>query len=123
MPQFFAVFFKPGPNWLPGQSIFEQPLDEHVAHLHHLYQQGKLLMAGPLSDSNGGLTILQVIDEPEARTLIEPDPAILNQTLQADLHPWSPIAWDHVTEASALYELAPLSTTRLHKPRRRQDLE
>lgn len=112
MAGFFAVFFKLGPQWIPGKSIFEQPLDDHVAYLRDLFDRQKGLMAGPLSDSAGGLTILQADDEAEARTLIAQDPAVIHQILQAELHPWSPIAWDHSDETRVLYEVPLLRTTR-----------
>ena len=119
MKQFFAVFFRPGPRWIKGKTIFEQPLDGHVAHIHHLSQCDKVLMAGPLADSSGGLTLLQVDDEREARMVIEQDPNVADGVLLADIRPWAPIAWDQGVEENVLYEVPPLLVQRDHPPYKR----
>jgi len=121
MKKFFVVIFKPGPRWIPGKSIFEQPLDPHVTYLQGLFKRGKLVTAGPFSDSSGGMTIMQVDSEQEARQLIDRDPNVINGLLQAELHPWSPIAWDRCNGAKVLYEVPPLVTRRVYAPRQRQN--
>lgn len=62
-------------------------------------------------DSSGGLTILQADDQGEAQTLIAQGPAITHQILQAEIHPWSPMAWDHSDKTRVLYEVSLLRTT------------
>lgn len=123
MTRLYAVFFRPGPRWLEGKTIFEQPLDSHVAYLKSLYEKGIVLLAGPLEGSGGGLTILQLADEEEAQTLIEADPAISQGVLTYTLHRWYPIAWDTVTADNLLYETPPLRTRRELLPRPRMELD
>ena len=104
MSGFFLVYFKPGSNWTPGQSVFHQPLDGHVAYLRQLHDRGQLFAAGPLADGSGGLTILQDVSEDEARSLMDADPAVKDRTLAFEIVPWLPIAWDAVTDARVPYE-------------------
>lgn len=116
MSQFFAVLWRPGPAWVPGLSLFRQPIDDHVEHLRAMARAGKLLMSGPYPDSSGGLTILQNIGEAEARAWLARDPAVQKGILTAELHPWAPIAWDQSLEAALLYEQAPLHIERAQPP-------
>jgi len=108
MKQFFVVSFNPGPNWLEGKSVFEQPLDDHLIHLHSLYRQGHVLMGGPLSDGSGGLTIIQAQDEDEARRLIDSDPDVKAGILTPALQRWSPIDWAQGMEPNVQYAAPPL---------------
>ncbi len=91
MASYFTVFFKPGPHWLEGKTVFEQPLDDHVEYLRDLYQQGRVIMAGPFADGSGGLTILKVNDEAEAHSLMERDPDVIKGILAPDIRAWSPL--------------------------------
>ncbi len=101
MKKLFLVFFSPGAAWIEGKSIFEQPLDDHVNFIHQLYQRGKVMMAGPLADGTGGLTIMTVESEREARELIEHDPDVLREILRPEIRAWSPIDWENYAPANA----------------------
>ncbi|HXZ79315.1 MAG TPA: YciI family protein [Terriglobales bacterium] len=90
----FVIFFKPGPAWIRGKSIFEQPLDEHVRYLTKVYKSGKLVMAGPFHDSSGGMTILEVVDEAEARQIALEDPVVQSGILTAEWKSWRPLPWE-----------------------------
>jgi uncharacterized protein YciI len=116
----FAVFFRPGPNWQDGVSIFDQPLDAHLAYLRNLYERGAVVAAGPLADSWGGLTILQARDKETVRELVAGDPSVIEGVLVAETHPWDPIAWDLGGTDSLLYETGPLRMERSEPPRPRE---
>ena len=46
MKQAFVLLYRPGPAWIEGKPVSEQPLREHLDYLSGLYQTGTLLMAG-----------------------------------------------------------------------------
>jgi uncharacterized protein YciI len=84
----FIIIFKPGPKWSTGKTIFEQSLRPHAEYMQKLYEQGKVLYAGPFLDNCGGLAILSVDNEAEAHEIIAREPATLDQIFVAEIHPW-----------------------------------
>src|SRR5712672_457096 len=68
--QTFIVIYKPGPAWLSGKPISEQPLKEHGKYMLSLYIKGSMKLAGPLTDNAGGAVLLDVSNEAEARTIV-----------------------------------------------------
>ena len=84
----FLIIFRPGPNWINGESVFAQPLKPHARYMQQLYDRGKLLYAGPFLDNCGGLAILNVSSEAEVRDILAADPATSEQVLVAETHPW-----------------------------------
>jgi hypothetical protein len=43
----YLVVYRPGPSWLPGKPLAEQPLKEHGRYILSLYVKGALKSAGP----------------------------------------------------------------------------
>ncbi|MBA3869244.1 MAG: hypothetical protein H0X30_08825 [Anaerolineae bacterium] len=84
----FVINYTPGTAWIVGKSISEQPLMEHSAYLQHLFDEQRLLFAGPFLDNAGGMAVIGVQNEVEAQAIVDHDPAILNKIFQASLHPW-----------------------------------
>jgi len=84
-----AVLYEPGPNWLPGRPLSQQPLREHVDYLLALHETGQLEMGGPYADGSGGLVILSVADVAEAERLVADDPAVVSGILQATIRAWN----------------------------------
>ena len=91
MPDSYAAYYEPGPNWLAGKSLKEQPLKSHVEYLVSLHKKGKLSMGGPLADGSGGLAIFTAEDQEEAQTMVSLDPAIESGILVAVVKKWSRI--------------------------------
>lgn len=87
----FLIIFRPGPNWINGESVFAQPLKPHARYTQQLYDRRKLLYAGPFLDNCGGLAILNVSSEAEVREILTADPATSEQVLVAETHPWLPM--------------------------------
>jgi hypothetical protein len=52
------------------------------------------MMAGPLRDGTGGLTIMTVESEAEARELIDQDPDVAREILRPEIRAWFPIDWE-----------------------------
>jgi uncharacterized protein YciI len=96
---YFAVVLERGPNWLPGKTASQQPLAEHGRYLHRLMLNGKLVLAGPFLDDQGGFILLKAANLAEAQKIESQDPAIQNGILRPTVHPFS-IAFDSATGAS-----------------------
>ena len=95
----FAVVLERGPNWLAGKTASQQPLGEHGRYLQHLMVSGKLVLAGPFLDDQGGLVLLKAADLAEAQQIASGDPAVRNGILKPTVHPFS-IAFDSATGTS-----------------------
>ncbi len=93
MSKIFAVIYTPGPAWDADKPIWDQELQLHDDYLHSLFLAGKLREGGPFSDSGGGIAILEVETESEARQIIRDDPALIDGIYTARMHPWFPIDW------------------------------
>jgi uncharacterized protein YciI len=87
----YVVFHTPGPAWVAGRSLFEQPgIREHIAHYRTWFDAGKLLLGGPHTDGqSGGMMIPKLgIPEDEVRRFAEADPAVRNGLLKVTIRPW-----------------------------------
>src|SRR3954449_3585355 len=83
--------------------------DAHLSHLADLHAAGHLLAVGPLSDPDGelrGLSILNV-DPERARELKEADPAIQAGVFLLRVMPWNvPAGLLHFTPARVPHSMA-----------------
>jgi uncharacterized protein YciI len=71
----YLVFRDPGPSWRPGVTTREQPLwDEHAAFIDRLFEQGRIVMAGPYADCSRALIIVHAGTKAEASGLFRDDP-------------------------------------------------
>ena len=87
----YVVLHKPGPAWLPGKTLFEQPgVREHVEHYRTLWSEGKLLLGGPHIDAKGGGMMIPTpgVTEDEMRRFANDDPAVKSGLLRAEVRPW-----------------------------------
>lgn len=87
----FVVFHKPGPAWVAGKGMFDQPgVRSHVEHYRRWLTEGKLALGGPHLDANGGGMMIPVagIAEDEVRGFAAADPAVKDGTLLAEVRPW-----------------------------------
>lgn len=61
----------------------------HLAHLEPLAAQGKLLLAGPLTDGAGSLIVVDVDSAAEAWGLVARDPYVTNGVFASvEVHPF-----------------------------------
>jgi uncharacterized protein len=89
----YLVVYKPGPAWLEGKPLAEQPLKEHGRYLLSLYVKGSLKFAGPFSDNAGGAAVFDAADDEEAQAVVAADPAVTSGVFIAELHPWRLVDW------------------------------
>jgi len=89
----FLVIYKPGPAWVAGRPLREQPLQEHGRYILSLYAKGSLRFGGPFADDSGGAAAFEAADQEEAKAIVAADPAVTSQVFVAELHPWALISW------------------------------
>lgn len=71
----FVVLWEPGPAWVQGKNVREQPYwDDHAAFMDALYDKGMVLLGGPFADSTGSMVIWEAESEQELADLIARDP-------------------------------------------------
>jgi len=90
----FLVIYRPGPAWLVGKPVSEQPLKEHGKYMLNLYLKGCMKLAGPLTDNAGGAVVLAVANESEAKAIVTEDPAVKSGIFVYEMHPWELKPWD-----------------------------
>ena len=89
MTDSYAAYYEPGPKWLKGKPLNDQPLKSHVDYLVSLHEQGKVSMGGPLADGSGGLVIFTAENQEEVDALLSSDPAITNGILAVTVKKWA----------------------------------
>lgn len=94
----YLVIYRPGPAWLTGKSVMEQPLKEHGKYMLSLYIKGSMTMAGPFTDNAGGAVLLEVSDEAEAKATVANDPAIKSGIFVYEMHPWKLQPWGELAK-------------------------
>ncbi len=57
MVKSFVAYYEPGPNWLKGMPMKDQPLKAHVEYMVALHDRERLTMGGPFADDSGALVI------------------------------------------------------------------
>jgi uncharacterized protein YciI len=89
MVQYYFCILMKGPNRTHPDSVAQKIQAGHMANINKMAEDGKLLCAGPFTDDKGGgIFILNVKTETEARKLIENDPAVKAGRLIYELRPW-----------------------------------
>lgn len=94
----YLVVYRPGPAWLTGKSVTEQPLKEHGKYMLGLYIKGSMKLAGPLTDNAGGAVLLEVSDDAEAKAIVANDPAVKSGIFVYEIHPWKLQPWDELAK-------------------------
>jgi len=102
MKKAFLVLYQPGPAWISGISVFEQPLEAHGSYVQKLYRAGKVRFAGPFTDSSGGASLLELEGgETEARAIAENDPAVTAGIFTITIYPWHLVSWEQYGKTSS----------------------
>jgi uncharacterized protein YciI len=63
----------------------------HLAYINQLFQEGKVVMAGPFTDKRGGMVIYRADTMEEAQRLAEADPAVSEGARTLELREWNPL--------------------------------
>lgn len=86
-PTHHVVLYRPGPGWVEGKPLFEQPLQGHAEYNATLEAEGLLTLSGPFLDRNGGMSVLAVADTGKAGRIVRKDPAVRDGIFEADVVP------------------------------------
>lgn len=74
---------------MENQSEHEQEvLESHFFYLQSLKNEQRLLLAGPCLDAAFGIVVLMSVNEQEAQSIMNNDPAVKNGVMTAELHPF-----------------------------------
>jgi uncharacterized protein len=90
----YLVVFKPGPAWLAGRPVTEQPIKEHAPYMLSLYTRGVMKFAGPFTDGTGGAYVFEAASEEEAGAIVAADPAVIDKVFIAERYPWHLVDWE-----------------------------
>lgn len=92
---YYVYLLKKGPTWSPDPTPEIEALQEaHLANLHRLGEEGKLVLNGPLLDAfqlSGeirGIGVLKAGSLAEAQEWIGTDPMVRVGRLVFELHAW-----------------------------------
>jgi uncharacterized protein YciI len=91
MKMYVLVLLKTGPAKFDDKKITDSLFAGHMKNIQRLADEGKLSVAGPLqkNDKNyRGIFILNVKTIGEAKALLQTDPMITSQVLDAELYEW-----------------------------------
>jgi len=90
----YLVLYRPGPHWVAGKPIRQQPPKEHGKYMLDLYARGAMKLAGPFEDNTGAAIMIEATDEAEAKALVAGDPAVKDGIFAAEIHPWALVSWE-----------------------------
>lgn len=86
----FVMIYTQGPAWPMVNTVAELPFyREHVRYIEQVFAAKQLLMGGAFLDNQGGLGILAVENEAQARDIVAHDPFVQAGVVEAHLHPWN----------------------------------
>lgn len=86
--EYYVFIHKPGPNWLSGKPVTEQPLSGHFQYMTQLETENKLILGGGFTDNTGAMGILRASSFVEAQQLAQDDPAVKEGIVVTELHPY-----------------------------------
>ncbi len=85
MKKTFIILFDPGPNWDEEKEIEQQDhWDEHVKFVDELFEEGKVIKAGPIIHYPRTVIIYDAKTESEIRITFKDDPFIKNGILHME---------------------------------------
>ena len=75
MKNTFIILWAPGPAWVPGKTVREQPhWAQHAAFMDRLFENGTVVLGGPFADATGSLVVVEAENEHEVADLFAHDP-------------------------------------------------
>lgn len=85
----FVIIGYDGPD---GEARRKIHRPAHLAHLEPLNQQGRVILAGPLTDRTGSLLVLDFETREEAERFAQNDPyTVHNVFVRVDIHPFQQV--------------------------------
>jgi uncharacterized protein YciI len=76
----YVALLNAGRAWIEGKDVQEQDRGVMLAHLHSMrrrYDEGSVLFGGPFrTGEGGGIVLIEAPSRPDARAIMEQDPAV-----------------------------------------------
>ena len=91
MTTYYLVLLHRGPKSTGSETPDAQRIqDAHMANIRRMADEGKLIMAGPISDDGKlrGIFVLRAGSLQDAQGLAAADPAVMAGRLVPEVHPW-----------------------------------
>jgi uncharacterized protein YciI len=85
----FVIIKKPRENFIETMTDKEaEIMSSHFQYLKQKLSEGKLIMAGPVTTGDFGISVLETESEQEARDIVNNDPAVLAGIMKPTLYPF-----------------------------------
>ena len=79
MKNSFVILWAPGPAWVAGKPVRNQPYwTEHADFMDRLFENGTVVLGGPFADATGSLVIVEAESEDEVADLFAGDPFVVH---------------------------------------------
>ena len=79
MKNTFVILWAPGPAWVQGKTVREQPYwAQHADFMDPLFENGTVVLGGPFADATGSLVIVEAEHEHEVADLFAHDPFVVH---------------------------------------------
>ncbi len=95
MTEYYVVFLRRGPAWTSAVTPETTRVSQgHMANIERLRAEGKLVVAGPLEDVNGGanrlagLFVFRTASVEETKQLVDTDPGVIAGRFVYEIMPW-----------------------------------
>ncbi|HWA06935.1 MAG TPA: YciI family protein [Ignavibacteria bacterium] len=85
----FLIIKKPRENFIETMSEWEAGImSEHFLYMKQKLAEGKVILAGPVTTGEFGLSILETETEEEARDITNNDPAVRSGIMKPTMYPY-----------------------------------
>ena len=90
MQQYYIVFLKAGENRSQDSLETARLMEQHLAHLTRMAQEGYSSLTGPMGDDGDlrGIVVYNTATLEEADSLANLDPMVKAGRLKVEVHPW-----------------------------------
>lgn len=90
MQQYYIVFLKTGENRGQDSAATAELMEQHLAHLTRMAEEGYSSLTGPMGDDGElrGIVVYNTATLEEADSLANLDPMVKAGRLKVEVHPW-----------------------------------
>jgi uncharacterized protein YciI len=86
MKNTFVLLWAPGPAWIEGKTVREQPYwAQHADFMDPLFENGTVVLGGPFADATGSLVVVEAENEQEVVDLFARDPFVVHDIFALSL--------------------------------------
>ncbi len=87
MKNTFVILWVPGPAWIEGKTVREQPYwAQHADFMDSLFAKGMVVLGGPFADATGSLVVVEAESEQEMVDLFARDPFVVHNIFALSFH-------------------------------------